>query len=253
MKQAHKAFSEIAVDRSVKRPVIGVVGEIYVRCNRFSNDNLVKTLEDLGAEVKVPPVAEWIFYTNHTSKKKNWSRGNYGNFFRTAFNDFFQHRYEDKLMDAFGGEHEPRTKDILKFAAPYINETFEGEAVLSIGKVVDYITNDIDGIMNAMPFTCMPGTIVNGILKRVREDYDNIPLFEHGLRGHRGHEREDPARGLRASDYRAHGKKRSKGRGKENQGHSVSETPFLSSPLFTPLPLGGGTHPIGWVGLRGKR
>ena len=177
MKQAHKAFSEIAVDRSVKRPVIGVVGEIYVRCNRFSNDNLVKTLEDLGAEVKVPPVAEWIFYTNHTSKKKNWSRGNYGNFFRTAFNDFFQHRYEDKLMDAFGGEHEPRTKDILKFAAPYINETFEGEAVLSIGKVVDYITNDIDGIMNAMPFTCMPGTIVNGILKRVREDYDNIPYL----------------------------------------------------------------------------
>ena len=70
MKQAHKAFSEIAVDRSVKRPVIGVVGEIYVRCNRFSNDNLVKTLEDLGAEVKVPPVAEWIFYTNHTSKKR---------------------------------------------------------------------------------------------------------------------------------------------------------------------------------------
>jgi len=177
MKLAHKAFSEIPVDRSVKRPVIGVVGEIYVRCNRFSNENLVKTLEDLGAEVKVPPVAEWIFYTNHTSKKKNWSRGNYGNFFRTAFNDYFQHRYEDKLMDAFGGEHEPHTKDILKLAAPYINETFEGEAVLSIGKVVDYITNDIDGIMNAMPFTCMPGTVVNGILKRVREDYDNIPYL----------------------------------------------------------------------------
>ena len=100
---------------------------------------------------------------------------------------------------------------------------------------MDYITNDIDGIMNAMPFTCMPGTIVNGILKRVREDYDNIPYLNMVYEGIEDTNARTPPRGLRASDYRAHGKKRSKGRGKENQGHSVSETPFLSSPFFLSL------------------
>ena len=28
-----------------------------------------------------------------------------------------------------------------------------------------------------MPFTCMPGTIVNAVLKRCREDHDNLPLL----------------------------------------------------------------------------
>jgi predicted nucleotide-binding protein (sugar kinase/HSP70/actin superfamily) len=28
-----------------------------------------------------------------------------------------------------------------------------------------------------MPFTCMPGTIVNALLKRFREDHRNIPFL----------------------------------------------------------------------------
>ena len=62
-------------------------------------------------------------------------------------------------------------------ASPYIDGSFEGEAVLSVGKVLDYIQNGAHGIVNVMPFTCMPGTVVNGILKRVREDNDNIPYL----------------------------------------------------------------------------
>ena len=28
-----------------------------------------------------------------------------------------------------------------------------------------------------MPFTCMPGTVVNAVLKRLREENDNIPYL----------------------------------------------------------------------------
>ncbi|MBI5599757.1 MAG: CoA activase [Deltaproteobacteria bacterium] len=181
LKFAKEAFNKIPVKNPGTRPLVGIVGEIYVRCNRFSNEDIVKTLEGMGAEVRVPPVAEWIYYTNFVSKKKNWQRRSYGNYFKTSFNDFFQRRFERQMLDIFNGDlrsgHEPETNEILKLASPYIDRSFEGEAVLSVGKVVDYIRSGVHGIVNVMPFTCMPGTVVNGILKRVRENNSNIPYL----------------------------------------------------------------------------
>ncbi|MFQ5354811.1 MAG: hypothetical protein ACE5DR_07670, partial [Thermodesulfobacteriota bacterium] len=57
------------------------------------------------------------------------------------------------------------------------HDSFEGEAVLSVGKAIDYISNGVSGLINAMPFTCMPGTVVNAMLKKLREDNDNIPYL----------------------------------------------------------------------------
>ena len=178
---AKDAFNDIATNEYGTRPVVGLVGEIYVRCNRFSNEDLVKNLEANGAEVRLPPFAEWIYYTNFVSKRKNWSRGSYSNFFKTFVNDFFQHKFEKRMENVFNGDlrsgHEPHVKEILRLASEYIDDSFEGEATLSVGKVLDYINNGAHGIVNVMPFTCMPGTIVNGVLKQVKEDNDNIPYL----------------------------------------------------------------------------
>ncbi|MBI5892783.1 MAG: CoA activase [Deltaproteobacteria bacterium] len=181
MKLAKEEFKKISVNKPEGKPVIAVVGEIYVRSNRFSNNNLVKQLESLGAEVRLPPIAEWIYYTNYCAKKRNWERGSYSNYFWTVFNDFFQTKDEHKTLKILDGDlrggHEPETKDVIKLASPYIHESFEGEAVLSVGKAMDYIQKGAHGIVNAMPFTCMPGTVVNAILKKVREESGNIPYL----------------------------------------------------------------------------
>ena len=73
--------------------------------------------------------------------------------------------------------NEPYTEEIIEKASPYLHPSFEGEAILSIGKAIDYVDKGAAGLINTMPFTCMPGTIVNALLKRCREDYDNIPLL----------------------------------------------------------------------------
>jgi predicted CoA-substrate-specific enzyme activase len=181
LKYAREAFGNIPVHPPGSRPVIGVVGEIYVRSNRFSNENLVATLESLGAEVRMPPVGEWIYYTNYCSKKRSWQRRSYGDYFHTLVNDLFQRIDEKKMENIIDGDlrsgHELTTREILDRAARYLPETFEGEAVLSVGKIMDYISKGAHGIINAMPFTCMPGTVVNGILKKVREDNMSIPYL----------------------------------------------------------------------------
>ena len=47
-----------------RRPLIGIVGEIFCRLNNFSNQDLVRRLEDQGAECWMADIAEWIAYTN---------------------------------------------------------------------------------------------------------------------------------------------------------------------------------------------
>ena len=48
-----------------RRPLVGINGEIYLRSNRFSNKDLVKTCEKAGLEVVVSPMGEWMKYTSH--------------------------------------------------------------------------------------------------------------------------------------------------------------------------------------------
>ncbi|HEY4708388.1 MAG TPA: CoA activase, partial [Thermodesulfobacteriota bacterium] len=174
LREAKEAFKRVPVTAPGCKPVIGIVGEIYVRSNRYSNENLIKKLEALGAEVRLPTIGEWIYYTNFCNKRQMRERGEWGDYIRTVATDFFQRRDERKMEDIMNGDlrsgHEPLIKDILRNASPYLHDSFEGEAVLSIGKTIDYIGKGAHGIVNAMPFTCMPGTIVNALLKRLRED-----------------------------------------------------------------------------------
>lgn len=181
LREAKEAFRRVPAHPVGGRPIIGVVGEIYVRSNRFSNENMVKKLEALGAEVRMPTIGEWIYYTNFCNKRKTWARGQYTDFLRTIASDFVQRKDERKMENIINGDmrsgHEPPVKEIIERAAPYLHDSFEGEAVLSIGKSLEYIAHGCHGIVNAMPFTCMPGTVVNAILKRLRENNSNIPYL----------------------------------------------------------------------------
>ena len=56
-----------------------------------------------------------------------------------------------------------------------MHHSFGGEAILSIGKSIDYVNQGASGIANVMPFSCLPGTIVTAISKKVKEDFNNVP------------------------------------------------------------------------------
>ena len=71
---------------------------------------------------------------------------------------------------------EPKIRHVLNQAMPYIDESFEGEAILSVGKSIDFIHKGASGIINAMPFTCMPGTVSSAIMKLIQNKYD-VPVI----------------------------------------------------------------------------
>ena len=47
---------------------------------------------------------------------------------------------------------------------------------LNMGKSADYVKNGASGIINVMPFGCMPGTIVSAMLKGLKQE-TSIPCF----------------------------------------------------------------------------
>ena len=169
-----------------KKPLIGVVGEIFVRSNRFSNEDLVKKIEALGGEVWLAPVTEWIYYVNLMGLRKARAGKNLSGLFDISLQRFFQKRVENKFYRHFRGSletiDEPETREIMGKAAPYVHDSFEGETILSIGKAVDLAGKGAAGIVNAMPFGCMPGTIVTALMRGVSRDH-GVPAINMPYEG----------------------------------------------------------------------
>jgi predicted CoA-substrate-specific enzyme activase len=163
-----------------KKPLIGIIGEIFVRSHRFSNEDLVKKVEALGGEAWLSPAEEWIYYVNFTGLKKALLKKEKSAIINFLLKKFFQKRIEHRFTGYFQGflktVNEPETKELLGKASPYLNSSFEGEAILSIGKSIDLLERGAAGIINAMPFGCMPGTIVTALMRGVGRDY-GIPCI----------------------------------------------------------------------------
>jgi len=179
LREVLKKFAAIE-RRSEKRPTIGLVGEIYIRSNRFSNSQLIRTVEDLGGVVWLAPVSEWISYVNYTGKRKSKKRDSLLGVLSFIITQYIQNKDEHMMEEIFVPfikyGPEPKIRDILEKASPYIHDSFEGEAVLTIGKSVDFVHKGVSGIINAMPFTCMPGTVSSAIMRLIQQDHD-VPVI----------------------------------------------------------------------------
>jgi predicted nucleotide-binding protein (sugar kinase/HSP70/actin superfamily) len=157
------------------------VGEIYVRSNRFANEDAVREIEALGGEVWMPPISEWLLYLNYTTKKRALNSRRYRYYATVLLKEFFQHRDEHRLEEIFQGSlrnlKEPCITKTIDMARGYLHPSFEGEAILSLGKSIDFVNKGASGLVNIMPFTCMPGTVVNSLMGRLREEHDHIPFL----------------------------------------------------------------------------
>ena len=181
MADCAQEFAQVEVDRSQKKPLIAVVGEIYVRSHVFANDEIVRKLETLGAQVSLACFAEWLYYTNHTRKlmAKRW--GDYKLQLQNYLKMQIQHRIEKRLAKPlekyFGQLAEGKITEVLEAASDYLHESFEGEAILSVGKIAEMYHHGAAGAVNVMPFTCMPSTIVSAITRQVSADAGGMPII----------------------------------------------------------------------------
>ncbi len=190
MKEMQKDFASIPVNSNGRKPIIGIVGEIFLRCNPECNANIMRRIEALGGEAWVAPISEWFYYTNLGFIYESLMRGLPHYFVLALARDLVQKWDEHRLAHPFKGKirnlKEPSTIKVLKYASPYLHFSYKGEAILSIGKAIDFIKKGASGIINVMPFTCMPGTVVSGLAKRIKEDFGDLPWLDLSIDGNEG-------------------------------------------------------------------
>jgi len=181
-REARRAFEAVAVDRSRPRPRIGLVGEVFVRCNQFTNNFMVRKIESLGGEAVLPPFEEWVNYIGWSRVtdariERQWRR-----LLVERIVNFVQRREKYKILNEFRGSvrhffDEPPSDHVIDLARPYLDPAVRGEPILSMGRCMEYVHDGCDGVMNLHPFNCMPGTIVNALLTKLSKDHD-MPVLK---------------------------------------------------------------------------
>lgn len=175
LRQATLEFQSL-IDRNLPmRPLVGINGEIFLRSNRFSNNDLVKACEEAGLEVVVSPVGEWIKYTSYRNVEDAVKDREILKMVKSYVKKRVQEHDEQRIAShyrALLNGREPSTVEILKKSAQYISPRCGSEAVLSIGSGVEWAeSHHFAGIISVMPHGCMPGGIVAAMADKFSTTY----------------------------------------------------------------------------------
>lgn len=181
--RARTRFRSLPLHSDRRLPLIGVVGEIYCRLNTFSNEELVRRLECMGAEVWMNNASEWVWYTNDVEARSFARTGRAYSLaaIRARFRNRVQKNDEQTLLSAFEedfrGREEPEMHEVLRLAEPYLPaEGVDGEMVVNAGKAVYFARKGLDGVIDISPFTCMNGIVGEAIYPRISRDNGGIPI-----------------------------------------------------------------------------
>ncbi|MCC6738317.1 MAG: CoA activase, partial [Planctomycetia bacterium] len=180
VREAAEEFAALPDD--VARPTVLVVGEIYVRCDPFSSDDLMKRLEERGIRVRFAPVSEWFEYTSDIALDKAT-----GMALGTRLSHWVQSRLQDSLYAAAAGplRWPARTsaRECVEAAAPWVRPDLQGEAGLTLGEAVaEWRHGLIDGAVSAGPHECMPNKVAEAQFFHVAEQ-EGLPNLTLALNG----------------------------------------------------------------------
>ncbi len=164
LRQTTPDFKSLIDPELPRRPVVGINGEIFLRSNRFSNQDLVRECEKAGLEVVVSSISEWmkyIFYRHleDAVRDRKLLKAIASYAIKRAW-EHDEHRVIKHFQDLIDDE-EPSTAELLGQTSHWLSPRCGSEAVLSIGSGIEWMeSSEFAGVISVMPHGCMPGGIV---------------------------------------------------------------------------------------------
>jgi predicted CoA-substrate-specific enzyme activase len=153
-------------------PVISLVGEIYVRTEEFSRQNIIDYFEKRGFMVKVAPVAEYLFYSNYVvnqglGEKEFSLKDQMKMLVVSRVEEWWERRIKTILSESgCYGFGMIRVEKTMASARHLMNENFRGECILTVGLAMREILEDSCGVVSIGPFGCMPSRVAEAVLKK---------------------------------------------------------------------------------------
>ncbi len=185
---AANEFKAIPVEKLGTKPVVAVVGEIFMRDNPFCSNFLVERLEKLGVETLMAPFGEWVNYSTIRFIRDSRWKGNMKYLFKAKLQLFFQKTIEKKITnsihDIYNLANEIEVEDMLENCDEFIHRDYDGDPPLAIGTAVLLAGKKISGVVNILPFTCLPGTINCTVSQNLRKKHHGLPWENFAYDGH---------------------------------------------------------------------
>ena len=179
-----KLISQIVADydalplKEIKKPKVGVVGEILVKYHPDANNNIVDIIENEGGEAVVLDLIDFFLYGMY-SKKFNYEK---------LSGSYKQYKLNELAIDLIEWFRKPMRKALReskRFDEPsYIEHTAKeasqiasignqcGEGWLLTGEMIDLIKGGATNIACLQPFACLPNHVTGkGMMKAIRERF----------------------------------------------------------------------------------
>jgi predicted nucleotide-binding protein (sugar kinase/HSP70/actin superfamily) len=176
-------FDLLPLNEGLKKPRIGVVGEILVKFHPDANGHIVETIEAEGGEAVVPDLYDFLLYSSHNGIfRRRKLAGSLMGEIRSRIATGFLELIRRPLTRALGRS---RRFD----APPSIHELARGvDGIVQLGnctgegwfltaEMVELIHGGVDGIVCLQPFACLPNHVTGkGMLKELRRRYPRVPV-----------------------------------------------------------------------------
>ena len=170
-------FDNIPIS-DVRKPRVGIVGEILVKFMPAANNHLAELLEAEGAEAVCPDFIDFFNYCffNQNFKSKylgfNKSKALIGNLGIWGI-EWIRKTANEALAASKHFTPSADIRELAKLAEPIVstgNQT--GEGWFLTGEMMELIHADCPNIVCIQPFACLPNHIVGkGVIKEIRRSH----------------------------------------------------------------------------------
>ena len=173
-----EAFDSLPLDESLKKPRVGIVGEILVKYMPLANNHLVELLEEEGAEAVVPDLMDFLCYCCYNADYKHEFLG--GTWASEAGSELvldaiglLRRPAQEALRDSSRFSAAVPIKEVAELAKPFLSIGNQyGEGWFLTGEMAELLTEGTPNIVCVQPFACLPNHVVGkGVIKALRKAY----------------------------------------------------------------------------------
>ncbi len=171
-------FDALPLIEGLKKPRVGVVGEILVKYMPLANNHLVALLENEGAEAVVPDLIDFLNYCLYNSVYKHRFLGvKWGSALKSKLGIKFIERIRMPAIKALRNSKRfdapVKIKEVAALAKPFLSIGNQyGEGWFLTGEMVELIKTGAPNIVCIQPFACLPNHVVGkGVIKLLRRNY----------------------------------------------------------------------------------
>ena len=177
-RQIVEDFDAFPIDEALRKPRVGVVGEILVKYMPLANNHLVDLLEQEGAEAIVPDLMDFLNYCVYNAGYKHEFLG--GTWRSAKVGDLAVKAIARIRRPAIQALKASRRFDpplpiaqVAEYAKPFLSVGNQyGEGWFLTGEMVELIHSGAPNIVCIQPFACLPNHVVGkGVIKLLRKTF----------------------------------------------------------------------------------